>query len=63
MFWIQIIYAIRFSQQSSDDQGALAQLEEQVRVFEGSALRPLSGSTEVPPTLESALGILRELVS
>ena len=50
------------SQPSSDDQGALAQLEEQVRVLEGSVLRPLSGSTEVPPALEYALDTLRELV-
>ena len=63
MFWIQIIYAMWFSQPSSDDQGALAQLEEQVRVLEGSVLRPLSGSTEVPPALEYALDTLKELVS
>ena len=63
IFWIQIIYAIQFSQQSSDNQGALAQLEEQVRVLEGSVLRPLSGSTEALPALESALDILKELVS
>ena len=60
MFWIQIIYAIWFSQQSS---GALAQLEEQVHVLEASVLRPLSGWTEVPPALESALDTLTELVS
>ena len=54
---------MRFSQQSSDNQGALAQLEEQVRVLEGSVLRPLSGSTEVPPALEYALDTLKELVS
>ena len=63
MFWIQIIYAMWFSQPSSDDQGALAQLEEQVRVLEGSVVRPLSGSTEVPPALEYALDTLKELVS
>ena len=45
---------IKFSQQSSDNQGALAQLEEQVRVLEGSVLRPLSGFTEALPALESA---------
>ena len=54
---------MRFSQQSSDNQGALAQLEEQVRILEGSALRPLSGTTEVPRALESELGILKTLVS
>ena len=63
MFWIQIIYAMWFSQPSSNDQGALAQLEEQVRVLEGSVVRPLSGWTEVPPALVSALDTLKELVS
>ena len=63
MFWIQIIYAMWFSQPSSDNQGALAQLEEQVRVLEGSVLRPFLGCAEVPPALESALDTLKELVS
>ena len=52
-----------FSQQSSDNEAALKQLEVQVSVLETSVLRPLSGCTEVPPALESAVDNLKELVS
>ena len=54
---------IMFSQQSSDNEAALKQLEEQVRVLEASVLRPLLGCTEVPPALESAVNNLNESVS
>ena len=41
----------------------LSNLGEQVSVLEASVLRPLSGCTEVPPALESAVDHLQELVS
>ena len=52
-----------FSQQSSDNEAALKRLEEQVTLLEASVLAPLSGCTEVPPALESAVDNLNELVS
>ena len=52
-----------FSQQSSNNEAALKRIEEQVRVIEASVLKPLSGCTEVPPALESAVNNLEELVS
>ena len=63
MFRTGIVYAIIFSQQSSDNEAALKRLEEQVRVLEASVLKPLSGCTEVPPALKSAVNNLEELVS
>ena len=52
-----------FSQQSGDNEAALKRLEEQVSVLKASVLTPLSGCTEVPPALESAVDNLNELVS
>ena len=63
MFWIEIVYAIWYSQQSTHNQGALQQLEEQLRILEDTVLTPLLGCIEFSPPLESAVDNLKELVS
>ena len=47
------------SQQSSANQGALKQLQEQVGILEATVLTPLSGCTKVPPALQSAIDDLK----
>ena len=53
---------IWYSKQSSDNEGALKQLQEQVNILQKSVLMPLSGCAEVPPALEPAITNLEQLI-